>query len=93
MLGTPAARQAAPASNIADNDIAAQVGPSYHVLGDNTESLHIEFDPTVTSYSALLEFFWLDSRRLQHTCHARQAEPRPHVAVQPAVHVGAVVGQ
>ena len=36
-----------------------QIAPSYHVLGDNTEALHIEFDPAVTSYAALLDFFWL----------------------------------
>jgi methionine-S-sulfoxide reductase len=33
-------------------------GPTYHDLGDHTESLQVEFDPAVVSYEKLLEVFW-----------------------------------
>lgn len=32
--------------------------PTYHDLGDHTESLQIKFDPEQTSYEKLLEMFW-----------------------------------
>lgn len=32
--------------------------PTYHDLGDHTESLQIDFDPNVISYRQLLELFW-----------------------------------
>ena len=32
--------------------------PTYHDLGDHTESFQVEFDPRVISYRALLELFW-----------------------------------
>jgi peptide-methionine (S)-S-oxide reductase len=32
--------------------------PTYHNLGDHTESLQIEFDPAQTSYAKLLAVFW-----------------------------------
>jgi len=35
-----------------------KVQPSYHDIGDHSESIQIEFDPNKTSYSKLLELFW-----------------------------------
>lgn len=32
--------------------------PTYHKLGDHTESFQVDFDPKVLSYEALLELFW-----------------------------------
>jgi len=32
--------------------------PSYYNLADHTESIQIDFDPTITSYSDLLQLFW-----------------------------------
>lgn len=32
--------------------------PTYHNLGDQTETIQIEYDPTVVSYEKLLENFW-----------------------------------
>lgn len=32
--------------------------PTYHDLGDHTESIQIDFDPTVVSYEKLLDVFW-----------------------------------
>ena len=32
--------------------------PTYYSIGDHTESLQIDYDPTVISYDALLEVFW-----------------------------------
>mmetsp|Transcript_11014 Transcript_11014/g.12104 ORF Transcript_11014/g.12104 Transcript_11014/m.12104 type:complete len:165 (-) Transcript_11014:159-653(-) len=32
--------------------------PSYRTMGDHTESIRIEYDTNVTSYSKLLEIFW-----------------------------------
>lgn len=32
--------------------------PTYHDLGDHTETLELDFDPAVTSYERLLEAFW-----------------------------------
>jgi peptide-methionine (S)-S-oxide reductase len=32
--------------------------PSYHDLGDHSESVQIDFDPTVISYRELLDIFW-----------------------------------
>jgi len=32
--------------------------PTYHDLGDHTESIQIEFDSTKTTYEKLLEVFW-----------------------------------
>jgi peptide-methionine (S)-S-oxide reductase len=34
------------------------LGPTYHNLGDHTETLQVDFDPTVLSYRDLLEMFW-----------------------------------
>lgn len=35
-----------------------QQNPTYHNLGDHTESLQVDFDPTRISYRELLELFW-----------------------------------
>ena len=32
--------------------------PTYHALGDHTETLQIDFDPSVISYAELLALFW-----------------------------------
>ncbi len=32
--------------------------PTYHDLGDHTESFQVDFDPTQTSYAQLLAVFW-----------------------------------
>jgi methionine-S-sulfoxide reductase len=32
--------------------------PTYHKLGDHTESFQVDFDPKVLGYEALLELFW-----------------------------------
>lgn len=32
--------------------------PTYHSLGDHTETVEIIYDPKVTSYSKMLELFW-----------------------------------
>jgi peptide-methionine (S)-S-oxide reductase len=35
-----------------------RVNPTYHALGDHSEAVEIDFDPSVISYSELLEIFW-----------------------------------
>ena len=32
--------------------------PAYHDLGDHTETIQIDYDPTVVSYRELLDIFW-----------------------------------
>ena len=32
--------------------------PTYHDLGDHTETVQIDYDPTRVSYDKLLEIFW-----------------------------------
>jgi methionine-S-sulfoxide reductase len=32
--------------------------PTYHNLGDHTESFQVDFDPSVISYEKLLDLFW-----------------------------------
>jgi len=32
--------------------------PTYHTLGDHTESIQVDYDPTVISYEKLLDVFW-----------------------------------
>lgn len=32
--------------------------PTYHALGDHTETIQIDYDPAVISYEALLDVFW-----------------------------------
>lgn len=36
----------------------AFVNPTYHNLGDHSETVELEFDPTVVSYRELLKMFW-----------------------------------
>lgn len=36
----------------------SSASPTYHGLGDHSEAIEIEFDPSVVSYSDLLEIFW-----------------------------------
>ena len=35
-----------------------KVDPTYHRLGDHTETLEIDYDPNQISYTDLLDFFW-----------------------------------
>jgi peptide-methionine (S)-S-oxide reductase len=47
--------------------------PTYHDLGDHTESVQVDFDPSVVSYEQLLKVFW--------TTHSpRQAMPRQYMS-------------
>lgn len=34
--------------------------PNYDDIGDHTETIQIEFDPSVISYEKLLEYFWMN---------------------------------
>ena len=34
------------------------VNPTYHSLGDHSESIEIDYDPTMVSYRDLLKIFW-----------------------------------
>ena len=34
------------------------MNPTYHSLGDHSESIEIDYDPTVISYKDLLKIFW-----------------------------------
>jgi len=34
------------------------IDPTYHNIGDHTESLQLEYDPTKTTYQELLNIFW-----------------------------------
>ena len=43
------------------NDISTQISqlkPTYHDLGDHTETIQIDFDPRVVSFAQLLALFW-----------------------------------
>jgi methionine-S-sulfoxide reductase len=35
-----------------------KLNPTYHDLGDHTETLQLDYDPTVITYDELLEIFW-----------------------------------
>ena len=35
-----------------------KANPTYYALGDHTETVQIDYDPTVISYEELLEVFW-----------------------------------
>ena len=37
----------------------AKLNPTYHDLGDHSESLQVDFDPVRISFEELLELFWL----------------------------------
>jgi peptide-methionine (S)-S-oxide reductase len=45
--------------------------PTYHSLGDHTESLQIDYDPEKVSYAELLEVFWT-SHHPAHRPYSRQ---------------------
>jgi len=32
--------------------------PHYYAMGDHTEAISVDFDPTVISYSELMSYFW-----------------------------------
>lgn len=36
----------------------SKVNPTYHSLGDHTETVDIDYDPSQTDYSKLLKIFW-----------------------------------
>jgi len=38
------------------------VKPNYYSMGDHTEAISIDYDPTVISYSELLAYFWKGHR-------------------------------
>jgi peptide-methionine (S)-S-oxide reductase len=38
-----------------------QPNPTYHRLGDHTESFQVDYDPTRLSYETLLGYFWKDA--------------------------------
>jgi methionine-S-sulfoxide reductase len=35
-----------------------KVNPTYHALGDHSEAVEIDYDPSVVTYGELLEIFW-----------------------------------
>jgi peptide-methionine (S)-S-oxide reductase len=39
-----------------------KANPTYYSLGDHTETVEIDYDPTVVSYEELLEVFWQSHR-------------------------------
>lgn len=39
----------------------SQPDPTYHRLGDHTESFQVDYDPARLSYEALLGFFWQEA--------------------------------
>lgn len=40
--------------------------PTYHSIGDHTEAISIDFDPTIISFGKLLSFFWLSHHSLRN---------------------------
>jgi peptide-methionine (S)-S-oxide reductase len=57
--------------------------PTYHSLGDHTEVVQVEYDPTVLSYADLLDVFWSahDPRR-----SARKRQYRSVILTESLVH-------
>jgi len=45
--------------------------PTYHTLGDHTETVQIDYDPTQISFEELLDIFW-DSHRPAQRAWSRQ---------------------
>lgn len=45
--------------------------PTYYSLGDHTEAMSIDYDPSVTSYDAMLALFW-DAHRCERNNTSRQ---------------------
>lgn len=46
-------------------------GPTYRSLGDHSETIQIDYDPTEISYAELLDVFW-DSHNPAYPDHSRQ---------------------
>ena len=42
--------------------------PTYHSLGDHTETIQIDYDPKQISYAKLLEVFWRSHDPLSRSC-------------------------
>ena len=40
--------------------------PTYHNLGDHTETIQLDYDPAKISYGQLLEIFWASHRPTEH---------------------------
>ena len=49
--------------------------PTYHKLGDHTETLQIDYDPALVSFGDLLTIFWA-SHRPTSPAHSRQYASR-----------------
>ncbi|MDZ7761250.1 MAG: peptide-methionine (S)-S-oxide reductase [Desulfovermiculus sp.] len=45
--------------------------PTYHDLGDHTETLQVDYDPEAVSYPKLLEVFW-ESHSPEQSALSRQ---------------------
>src|SRR3546814_20412254 len=56
-------------SDVCSSDLLAN--PTYHRLGDHTESFQIDFDREIVSYAALLEILW-KSHQPQFESYSRQ---------------------
>ncbi len=41
--------------------------PTYHSLGDHTETIQVDYDPTVISYKRLLDVFWDSHDPVSHS--------------------------
>lgn len=58
--------------------------PSYHRMGDHSESVQVDFDPSILSYSQLLDLFWsahqpaMESYSRQYMAAVFHAGPEQH---------------
>ena len=43
---------------VLDIRVGTKENPTYYSLGNHTETLQVDYDPTRTSFEALLEIFW-----------------------------------
>jgi len=74
--------------------------PTYHELGDHTEALQLDFDPTVLPYAELLEHFWQAhspasaawSRQYKAAVFTHDAEQR-RLALESAQRVASALGR
>ena len=68
--------------------------PTYQAIGDHTEALRVEFDPTRVSYEDLIRKFWneYDPMPFEFTGYQYRSAVWCHTPTQEAV-VGAVRGQ
>jgi peptide-methionine (S)-S-oxide reductase len=57
--------------------------PTYHSLGDHTEVVQVEYDPTVLSYADLLDIFWSAHDPRQS---ARKRQYRSVILTESVVH-------